>query len=60
MTDTRGLRALSEEGVFKRFFLVTHDRVSLQRDGIVTIYWKDFLEKLWKDEIVPREERSGG
>ena len=48
----KGLKALKEEGVFKNFFLVTHDVISTKKDGITALHWKDFLKRLWDGKIV--------
>ena len=50
--DRRGLLALSEEGVFKQFYLVSQDSISSKQEDIHQIHWKDFLKKLWKGEII--------
>lgn len=47
----RGLKALEEEGLFKRFYLVTHDPIETIKDHVTFIHWKKFLEKLWNNEI---------
>lgn len=48
----KGLRALKEEGIHKRFLVVSLD---LERrrtaDGIEILPWKDFLKSLWNDEL---------
>ena len=48
----RGLEALIEEGVFKKYYLVTQDPLTLQKGKITCLFWKDFLEKLWSDKIL--------
>lgn len=49
----KGLRALMEEGLFKRFYLVcTCERVRRTEDGIDILPWSLFLERLWNDEIL--------
>ena len=48
----KGLRALSEEEVCKQYFLVSHDEINRKVDNKFNIiYWKNFLTKLWADEI---------
>jgi predicted AAA+ superfamily ATPase len=47
-----GLRALQEEGKIKKFFLVSEDPVNrIEEDFINVLHWKDFLKRLWDDEI---------
>lgn len=48
----KGLVALKEEGVFKKYFLVCQDPVSRREAGIMILPWQRFLEKLWQDEVV--------
>jgi predicted AAA+ superfamily ATPase len=47
-----GLRALREEGIFKTFCVVSRDRAVRVVDGITIYPWREFLHRLWKDEIV--------
>lgn len=48
----KGLRALKEEGVFKKYLLVTHDKIATEKEGIRSIYWRDFLKELWNGNLV--------
>jgi uncharacterized protein len=50
--DFRGLKALSEEGVFENLFLVSQDSVSTRHGNILAIHWEEFLRRLWQGEIV--------
>ena len=48
----KGLKALSEESICKHYYLISHDPIKRKVDGQFNIlYWKEFLEKLWQDEI---------
>lgn len=47
----RGLGALMEEGVLKKYFLVTQDPLPLQKGKVTCLFWKDFLEELWSGDI---------
>lgn len=49
--DFKGLTILSEEGTFKNFYLVSHDRISTKKGNILSIYWEDFLDRMWADEL---------
>ena len=51
-SDLKSLKMLSEEQCFKNFFIVSRDEVSANFDGIQSLYWKTFLKKLWKHEIL--------
>lgn len=51
--DFKGLFALSEEGVFKEYRIVSQDKISVKRNGVLAAYWEDFLKALWNDEILP-------
>jgi len=50
--DLKGLKALSEEGIFEEFFLVSQDIVSTRQENILAIHWEQFLERLWQGEIL--------
>ncbi len=47
-----GLRALREEGRIKRFFLVCRESRPRKVDGIDILPWREFLGRLWADDIV--------
>ena len=49
--DLKGLRALKEENNFKNYFLLSQDKVPKKIDDTSCLYWKDFLEKLWANEL---------
>lgn len=51
--DYKGLTVLRAEGVFRQYYLVSHDPIETQRDGIVALPWASFLERLWNDQILP-------
>jgi len=50
--DFKGLKYLKEEGVFKKFVLVSQDPVSVRTDGIFAMPWQRFLVELWEDRFV--------
>lgn len=52
--DFKGLKALSDEGAFEDFFLVSQDTISTRQGKILSIHWEDFLERLWQGEILSR------
>lgn len=43
----KGLNALKEEGVFKRYILISLDSRNRTESGIEIIYYEDFLNELW-------------
>ncbi len=47
----KGLLALKEEGILKKFYVVSNDPIRAVHDGIIQIHWKEFLEQLWRGEI---------
>lgn len=51
--DLRGLRALKEEGIFKKYIVVSRDEISKTTDdGILLLPWTVFLDELWDGKIV--------
>ncbi|MDE3269788.1 MAG: AAA family ATPase [Pseudomonadota bacterium] len=50
--DLKGLRMLADEGIFKKFYLVSQDR-NAQKHGIFTlVHWQSFLTELWSDKLL--------
>ncbi len=51
--DLRGLRALKEEGIFKKYIVVSRDNISRTTDdGIILLPWNIFLDWLWEGKIL--------
>jgi predicted AAA+ superfamily ATPase len=49
----RGLRALMEEGIFKRYVLVCRERQKrVTEDGIEIIPWQQFTKLLWDEKLL--------
>lgn len=49
----RGLRALKEEGLQKRYLVISTDQARrITNDGIEIYPWQEFLEELWSGNIV--------
>jgi predicted AAA+ superfamily ATPase len=48
----KGLAALQEEKVFKKYFLVSQDPTGQTKDGIRAVFWQTFLEELWAGSIL--------
>jgi predicted AAA+ superfamily ATPase len=52
-----GLAALAEEKIFKKFYLVTQDRVERvvvlgSRAKVRLVHWKSFLDSLWAGDVI--------
>ncbi len=45
--DFRGLKMLQEEGVFKKFYLVSNDNNGRVHKGLTSLHYLEFLKKLW-------------
>lgn len=51
--DLANLRELKEENIFSSFIVVCReDNPRMLSDGILILPWKNFLERLWKGEII--------
>lgn len=48
----KGLKALQEEGLVKKFYLVSNDPVEKITEGVLCLPWQMFLEKLWSGKII--------
>jgi predicted AAA+ superfamily ATPase len=48
----KGLKALQEEQIFKKFFLVTHDPIERMEDGVHCLPVDEFLARLWAGRII--------
>ena len=49
--DFKGLRALAEEGIFKKFYLISHDKMNSRSGQFVATHWQTFLDDLWEDKL---------
>jgi predicted AAA+ superfamily ATPase len=47
----KGLISLKEEGIFKKYILVSHNPFERKVNDITIMHWKVFLTKLWSDNI---------
>ena len=52
LRDARGLRALADEKIARRLFLVSDDPVAARRDGIEFLPWATFLARLWAGDVI--------
>jgi len=51
-THLKGLRAIKEENILKRYILISQDKQSKVVDGIELMYWADFITLLWEKKIL--------
>lgn len=50
--DLKGLKALKEEGLIKKYYLVSQDPISRISSGIEILPYKDFLAALWSGKLL--------
>ena len=50
--DFKGLRYLAEEGIFKKFILVSQDPIKIRKQNILAMPWEEFLDDLWGDRLL--------
>ena len=50
--DLKGLQLLAEEGVFKKFYLISHDPLPRRDDCFYSVPWPVFLDQLWQGKLV--------
>jgi uncharacterized protein len=50
-SDLKGLKAISQEGVFKHLVCVSNDPIDRQAGNIACLHWNTFLKKLWAKEF---------
>lgn len=48
----KGIKALEEEKICKKYFLVSQDNLKRRVNNIEIIPWQVFLERLWADDII--------
>lgn len=48
----KNLQLFAEEQAVEHYLLISRDETPQKRDGILALHWKEFLDKLWKGEIV--------
>ena len=48
----QGLKALQEEKIFKKFYLISNDSIEMNHDGVSCMHIELFLKKLWSGEII--------
>ena len=49
--DLKGLRAIAEEGTFRKRLLVCREPMRREVDGIVILPWREFVGQLWSGEL---------
>ena len=51
-SDLKTLKMLAEEQKLKNFFIVSRDETPAKYENIQSLYWEEFLKKLWKHQIL--------
>jgi len=51
-SDLKGLMALAEENVFKKYYLISNDPIRQVIHNITCLSWHEFIEELWADKII--------
>lgn len=47
-----GLKALKEENIFKKYYLISSDPIDRKESGFIScLHWESFLKKLWNDDL---------
>ena len=42
---------LAEEGMIKRYILLSHDPINRKIDNIEIMHWQSFIRMLWSDQL---------
>lgn len=50
--DLKGLRALAEEGICQKFYLVSQDNLNKKYEQFHILHWQTFLDDLWNGKII--------
>lgn len=50
--DLKGLRALAEEGICQKFYLVSQDNLNKKYEQFHALHWQTFLDYLWSGKII--------
>jgi len=50
--DLKGLKALEEENIFKKYVIVSQDPVNTRAKNIYSLHWETFIQNLWADKFV--------
>ncbi len=48
----KGIKALQEEKICKKFYVISQDPIALKKGQIFILPWQQFLEKLWGGEVL--------
>lgn len=49
--DLKGLRAIADEGTFRRRILISDEPLEREVDGILILPWRKFIDQLWSGEL---------
>lgn len=50
--DLKNIKALQEENIFKKYFLVSQDPIEAVRNRVTCVPWQTFLKDLWSGNII--------
>ena len=50
--DLKGLRALAEEGICQKFYLISQDSLNKKYEQFHALHWRTFLDQLWEDKLL--------
>ena len=50
--DLKALRALSEEGICQKFYLVSQDTLNKKYAQFHALHWRTFLDQLWANKLL--------
>ena len=50
--DLKGLRALAEEGICQKFYLVSQDSLNKKYEQFHAWHWRTFLDQLWANKLL--------
>ena len=46
------LNTLKEEGICKKYFLISFDKINRIDNEVEIIHWQDFLHNLWDNKYI--------
>ena len=47
----KNLRYLTEEGIIKKYILLSHDPINRKIDNIEIMHWQKFIQMLWSEQL---------
>jgi len=49
--DLKNLRALQDEKIIRKCYLVSQDPIELKKNNIICLHWKNFIQDLWDGKL---------